>query len=152
MLNNKIKAIIYKKNRQIVIKKLNPKSESFEYNGKSYIIDKENYYIHRKIAVYSFREEVPIPLALKDLKVLDGKEMVDFDKVLMSSDELNTFKRSKTAKEILDTIDKGPLENILPIITLLVTIAGLGALYWILNGQIMQVLEEIQQFREAIGV
>jgi hypothetical protein len=152
MLNNKIKAIIYKKNRQIVIKKLDPKSDSFQYNDKSYIIDKENYYIHRKIAVYSFREEVPIPLALKDLKVLDGKEMVDFDKVLMSSDELNTFKRSKTAKEILDTIDKGPLENILPIITLLVTIAGLGALYWILNGQIMQVLEEIQQFREAIGV
>lgn len=152
MLNNKIKAIIYKKNRQVVIKILNPKSDSFEYNHKSYIIDKENYYIHRKIAVYSFREEVPIPLALKDLKVLDGKEMVDFDKVLMSSDELNTFKRSKTAKEILDTIDKGPLENILPIITLLVTIAGLGALYYILNGQIMQVLEEIQQFREAIGV
>jgi len=149
---NKIKAIIYKKNRQIVIKKLDPKSDSFQYNDKSYIIDKENYYIHRKIAVYSFREEVPIPLALKDLKVLDGKEMVDFDKVLMSSDELNTFKRSKTAKEILDTIDKKPLENILPIITLLVTIVGLGALYWILNGQIMQVLEEIQQFREAIGV
>jgi hypothetical protein len=152
MLNNKIKAIIYKKNRQIIIKKLDPKSDSFEYNDKSYIIDKENYYIHRKIAVYSFREEVPIPLALKDLKVIDGKETVDFDKVLMSSDELNTFKRSKTAKEILDTIDKGPLENILPIITLLVTIGGLGALYWILNGQIMQVLEEIQQFREAIGV
>jgi len=31
MLNNKIKAIIYKKNRQIVIKKLDPKSDSFEY-------------------------------------------------------------------------------------------------------------------------
>lgn len=150
--NNKIKAIIYKKNRQVIIKKVDPLSDSFEYNGKSYIIDKENYYIHKKIAVYSFREEVPIPLALKDLKVEKGKESIDFDKVLMSSDELNTFKRSKTAKEILDTIDRGPIENILSIITLLVTVGGLGALYWVLNGQIQDILEQIQSFRDAIGV
>ena len=152
MLNNKIRAIIYKKNRQVVIKKLNPNSDSFEYNNKSYIIDKENYYIYKKLAVYSYREEVPIPLALKDLQVNKGKEVIDFDKVLMSSDELNTFKRSKTAKEILDTIDRGPIENILGIIGIIITVGGLGALYWVLNGQIMQILDEIQQFREAIGV
>lgn len=149
---NKIKAIIYKKNREVVIKKIPTESDSFEYNKKSYIIDKENFYVYNHMAVYSYREEVPIPLALKDLKVEKGKESIDFEKVLMSSEELNTFKRSKTAKEILDTIDKGPIENIISIITLGVIILGLGGVYWVLNGQIQAILEQIQSFREAIGV
>lgn len=149
---NKIKVIIYKKNREVVIKKIPTESDSFEYNKKSYIIDKENFYVYNHMAVYSYREEVPIPLALKDLKVEKGKESIDFEKVLMSSEELNTFKRSKTAKEILDTIDKGPMENIISIITLAVVILGLGGVYWVLNGQIQAILEQIQSFREAIGV
>ena len=149
---NKIKVIIYKKNREVVIKKIPINSDSFEYNKKSYIIDKENFYVYNYMAVYSYREEVPIPLALKDLKVEKGKESIDFEKVLMSSEELNTFKRSKTAKEILDTIDKGPMENIISIITLAVIILGLGGVYWVLNGQIQAILEQIQSFREAIGV
>jgi hypothetical protein len=63
---NKIRFIIYKKNRQVIQKKVEPKSNSFTYNGNSYIIDKENFYIWKNIATYSYREEVPIPLALKE--------------------------------------------------------------------------------------
>jgi len=79
---NKIRFIIYKKNRQVIQKKVEPKSNSFTYNGNSYIIDKENFYIWKNIATYSYREEVPIPLALKELQVIKGKEYIDFENVL----------------------------------------------------------------------
>lgn len=151
---NKVRVVIYKKNRQVVIKKVNPEDGiSFSFNGKSYTIDKENYYYHKKLATYSFREDVPIPLALNNLKVTKGKESIDFDKVLMSAEELDTFKRSKTAKEILETInDKKLPDGMFSLITLFITIIGFGALYYVLNEQIMSVLDHLQAVTEALGV
>lgn len=149
---NKIKIIIYKKNRQIIRKKIEPKNNSFDYNNQSYIIDKENFYIDKNIAVYSYIEQSPIPLQIKDLKVEKGKESMDFDKVMMSADELNTFKRSKTAREILDTIDNKMPEGIFAIISLFIIIIGFGAIWYLLNGQIASLQSQIEALSQALGV
>lgn len=149
---NKIRVVIYKKNRQVVIRKVVPKSNSFSHDGKSYTIDKENYYYYRKLATYSYREDVPIPLALNELKVKRGDELIEFEHILMSSEELDTFKRSKTAKEILETIDKKSPEGLFAIMTIIVTIVGLGALWFILNEQIMELMNQIQAISDALGV
>jgi hypothetical protein len=125
---------------------------SFSYNGRSYTIDKENFYYHRKIATYSYREDVPIPLSLNDLKVKKGQEMVDFEKVLMSAEELDTFKRSKTAKEILETINKKSPDGLFAIMTVVVTIIGLIGVWYVLNEQIMAIMEQIQQISDALGI
>ena len=154
MLNNKnkIKVIIYKKNRQIVRKKVEPKNNTFTIDNQSYIIDKENFYIDKNIAVYSYREEVPIPLQLKDLKVEKGKESIEFEKVLMSSEELNTFKRSKTAREILDTIDNKIPEGIFGLISIAVIVIGFGALYYVLNEQMVALQQQLQILSEGLGI
>ena len=154
MLNNKnkIKVIIYKKNRQIVRKKVEPKNNTFTIDNQSYIIDKENFYIDKNIAVYSYREEVPIPLQLKDLKVEKGKESIEFEKFLMSSEELNTFKRSKTAREILDTIDNKIPEGIFGLISIAVIVIGFGALYYVLNEQMVALQEQLQILSEGLGI
>jgi hypothetical protein len=149
---NKIGFIIYKKNRQVIQKKVEPKSNSFTYNGNSYIIDKENFYIWKNIATYSYREEVPIPLALKELQVIKGKEYIDFENVLMSSEELDTFKRSKTAKEILDTIDKKIPEGIFGLITIFIVIIGLGGVYYLLSQEIALIIQELQKITESVGL
>ena len=149
---NKIRFIIYKKNRQVIQKKVEPKSNSFTYNGNSYIIDKENFYIWKNIATYSYREEVPIPLALKELQVIKGKEYIDFENVLMSSEELDTFKRSKTAKEILDTIDKKVPEGIFGLITIFIVIIGLGGVYYLLSQEIALIIQELQKITESVGL
>ena len=149
---NKIRFIIYKKNRQVIQKKVEPKSNSFTYNGNSYIIDKENFYIWKNIATYSYREEVPIPLALKELQVIKGKEYIDFENVLMSSEELDTFKRSKTAKEILDTIDKKIPEGIFGLITIFIVIIGLGGVYYLLSQEIALIIQELQKITDSVGL
>lgn len=149
---NKVRVVIYKKNRQVVIRKVTPESSSFSFDGKSYTIDKENYYYHKKMATYSYREDVPIPLSLNDLQVVKGKESIDFNKVMMSSEELDTFKRSKTAKEILETIDNKRPEGMFMIINIIVTLVGIGVLYFILNEQITAILNQIQALSEALGV
>ena len=150
---NKIRVVIYKKNRQVVIKKIIPEDGvSFSYNGKSYTIDKENYYYHRKMATYSFREDVPIPLSLNDLQVVKGKESIDFEKIMMSSEELETFKRSKTAKEILETIDGKKPDGLFMIVNIVVTLIGLGVLYFILNEQINVIIEAINRLSDGLGV
>lgn len=149
---NKVRVVIYKKNRQVVIRKVTPESSSFSFDGKSYTIDKENYYYHKKMATYSYREDVPIPLSLNDLQVVKGKESIDFNKVMMSSEELDTFKRSKTAKEILETIDNKRPEGVFMIINIIVTLVGIGVLYFILNEQITAILNQIQALSEALGV
>jgi hypothetical protein len=149
---NKIRFIIYKKNRQVIQKKVEPKSNSFTYNGNSYIIDKENFYIWKNIATYSYREEVPIPLALKELQVIKGKEYIDFENVLMSSEELDTFKRSKTAKEILDTIDKKIPEGIFGLITIFIVIIGLGGVYYLLSQEIALIIQELQKITNSVGL
>jgi hypothetical protein len=149
---NKIRFIIYKKNRQVIQKKIQPTSNSFSYNGNSYIIDKENFYIWKNIATYSYREEVPIPLALKELQVVKGKEFIDFENVLMSSEELDTFKRSKTAKEILDTIDKKVPEGIFGLITIFIVIIGLGGVYYLLSQEIALLIQEIQKITDSLGL
>ena len=149
---NKIRFIIYKKNRQVIQKKVEPKSNSFSYNGCSYIIDKENFYIFKNIATYSYREEVPIPLALKELQVSKGTEFIDFENVLMSSEELDTFKRSKTAKEILDTIDRKVPEGIFGLITIFIVIIGLGGVYYLLSQEIALLIQEIQKITQSLGL
>ena len=149
---NKIRFIIYKKNRQVIQKKVEPKSNSFSYNGNSYIIDKENFYIWKNIATYSYREEVPIPLALKELQVIKGKEYIDFENVLMSSEELDTFKRSKTAKEILDTIDRKVPEGIFGLITIFIVIIGLGGVYYLLSQEIALIIQELQKITNSVGL
>ena len=149
---NKIRVVIYKKNRQVIIKKINEASGSFSYDGKSYTIDKENYYYHKKLATYSYREDVPIPLSLNDLQVVKGKESIDFDKVMMSSEELDTFKRSKTAKEILDTIDKKVPEGIMAILTIGITLLAIGAVWFTLNEQLVLLIEQVQQLNQLMGV
>ena len=151
---NKVRVVIYKKNRQVVIKKVNPEDGvSFSYNGKSYTIDKENYYYHKKLATYSFREDVPIPLALNDLQVIKGKESIDFDKVLISAEELDTFKRSKTAKEILETINDNKLpDGILSIVSIFITLIGLGALYFVLSEQLVSIVNQLEALSNALGV
>ena len=149
---NKIRIIIYKKNRQVIQKKVEPKSNSFSYNGCSYIIDKENFYIYKNIATYSYREEVPIPLALKELQVSKGTEFIDFENVLMSSEELDTFKRSKTAKEILETIDKKVPEGLFGMITIFVLIIGLGGVYYLLSQEIALLIQEIQKITQSLGL
>ena len=149
---NKIRIIIYKKNRQVIQKKVEPKSNSFSYNGCSYIIDKENFYIYKNIATYSYREEVPIPLALKELQVSKGTEFIDFENVLMSSEELDTFKRSKTAKEILDTIDRKVPEGIFGLITIFIVIIGLGGVYYLLSQEIALLIQEIQKITQSLGL
>ena len=149
---NKIRFIIYKKNRQVIQKKVEPKSNSFTYNGNSYIIDKENFYIWKNIATYSYREEVPIPLALKELQVIKGKEYIDFENVLMSSEELDTFKRSKTAKEILDTIDRKVPEGIFGLITIFIVIIGLGGVYYLLSQEIALIIQELQKITNSVGL
>jgi hypothetical protein len=149
---NKIRVIIYKKNRQVIQKKVEPKSNSFSHNGCSYIIDKENFYYWKNLATYSYREEVPIPLALKELQVLKDKELIDFESVLMSSEELDTFKRSKTAKEILDTIDRKVPEGIFGLITIFIVIIGLGGVYYLLSQEIALLIQEIQKITDSLGL
>src|SRR6056297_4281144 len=150
---NKVRVVIYKKNRQVIIKKVNPKfTNSFSFNGKSYTIDKENYYYYKKMATYSFREDVPIPLALNDLQVIKGKESIDFDKVLMSAEELDTFKRSKTAKEILETIDNKMPEGIMAILTIGIVLVGLGAVWYTLNEQLVAIMQRLQELSQLMGV
>jgi len=149
---NQVRVIIYKKNRQFVLKRVEPKSNSFSYNGNSYIIDKENFYYWKGLATYSYREEVPIPLALKEIQVLKGKESIDFEKVLMSSEELDTFKRSKTAKEILDTIDKKIPEGIFGLVTIFIVIIGLGGVYYLLSQEIALIIQELQKITESVGL
>lgn len=149
---NYIRVIIYKKNRQVIQKKVKPKSNSFSYDGCSYIIDKENFYYWKNLATYSYREEVPIPLALKELQVLKDKELIDFESVLMSSEELDTFKRSKTAKEILDTIDKKVPEGIFGLITIFIVIIGLGGVYYLLSQEIALLIQEIQKITDSLGL
>ena len=154
MINNKnkIRAVIYKKNRQVVIKKIEANSGSFSYDGKSYTIDKENYYYYKKMATYSYREDVPIPLALNDLQVTKGKESIDYDKVMMSSEELDTFKRSKTAKEILETIDNKMPEGIMAILTIGIVLVGLGAVWYTLNEQLVAIMQRLQELSQLMGV
>lgn len=147
-----VRIIIYKKNRQVIQKRIKPKNNSFSYNGASYIIDKENFYYWRNLATYSYREEVPIPLALKELQVLKNKELIDFEKVLMSSEELDTFKRSKTAKEILDTIDKKVPEGIFGLISIFIIIIGLGGVYYLLSQEIALLIQEIQKITDSLGL
>ena len=149
---NYIRVIIYKKNRQVIQKKVKPKSNSFSYDGCSYIIDKENFYYWKNLATYSYREEVPIPLALKELQVLKDKELIDFESVLMSSEELDTFKRSKTAKEILDTIDKKVPEGIFGLISIFIIIIGLGGVYYLLSQEIALLIQEIQKITDSLGL
>jgi hypothetical protein len=149
---NQVRVIIYKKNRQFVLKRVQPKNNSFSFNGNSYIIDKENFYYWKGLATYSYREEVPIPLALKELQVINGKEIIDFEKVLMSSEELDTFKRSKTAKEILDTIDKKVPEGLFGMITIFIVLIGLGGIYYLLSQEISLLLEEIQKLTQSAGL
>ena len=149
---NKIRVVIYKKNRQVIIKKVIPESNSFSHDGKSYTIDKENYYYHKKLATYSYREDVPIPLSLNELQVKKGQEFIEFENILMSSEELDTFKRSKTAKEILETIDSKSPEGLFAIITVVITIIGLGALYYVLNEQMLAIINQIQNISDALGV
>ena len=149
---NKIRVVIYKKNRQVVIKKIEQTSGSFSFDGKSYTIDKENYYYYKKMATYSYREDVPIPLALNDLQVSKGKESIDYDKVMMSSEELDTFKRSKTAKEILETIDNKMPEGIMAILTIGVVLVGLGAVWYTLNEQLVAIMQRLQELSQLMGV
>lgn len=149
---NKVRVIIYKKNRQVVQTKKKPKSNSFSYDGNSYIIDKENFYYYKNIATYSYREEVPIPLILKELQVIKGKEFIDFENVLMSSEELDTFKRSKTAKEILDTIDKKVPDGLFGMVTIFILIIGLGGVYYLLSQEIALLIQEIQKITQSLGL
>jgi len=149
---NKIRVVIYKKNRQVVIKKIEQTSGSFSFDGKSYTIDKENYYYYKKMATYSYREDVPIPLALNDLQVTKGKESIDYDKVMMSSEELDTFKRSKTAKEILETIDNKMPEGIMAILTIGIVLVGLGAVWYTLNEQLVAIMQRLQELSQLMGV
>jgi len=149
---NKIRVVIYKKNRQVVIKKIEQTSGSFSFDGKSYTIDKENYYYYKKMATYSYREDVPIPLALNDLQVSKGKESIDYDKVMMSSEELDTFKRSKTAKEILETIDNKMPEGIMAILTIGIVLVGLGAVWYTLNEQLVAIMQRLQELSQLMGV
>jgi hypothetical protein len=153
MINkNNVRVVIFKKNRQVIIKKVKPKNNSFDYDSKSYIIDSENYYIHKKLATYSFLEGTPIPLSIKDIKIQHGQELVEYDDILMSSDELNIFKRSKTAREILDTIDKGLPENIFGIISIAITLIGFAGLYFVLSEQINAIMQSIIELRNALGI
>jgi len=139
MLNkNNVRVVIFKKNRQVIIKKVKPKNNSFDYDSKSYIIDSENYYIHKKLATYSFLEGTPIPLSIKDIKIQHGQELVEYDDILMSSD--------------LDTIDKGLPENIFGIISIAITIIGFGVLYFVLSEQINAIMQSIIEFRNALGL
>lgn len=149
----KVKVIIYKKNRQTVIKKVKPESLSFEIDNQSYIIDKENYYIHKGIAIYSYLEQVPTPLSLKSLTIQKNKtETVGFEDVMMSAEELSIFKRSKSAKEVLNSIEKKMPENVISLFTLFATLIGLGILYFVLQAQITSILDRINQLIEILGV
>ena len=136
----------------MVIKKIEQTSGSFSFDGKSYTIDKENYYYYKKMATYSYREDVPIPLALNDLQVTKGKESIDYDKVMMSSEELDTFKRSKTAKEILETIDNKMPEGIMAILTIGIVLVGLGAVWYTLNEQLVAIMQRLQELSQLMGV
>jgi len=149
----RIKAIIYRKNRQAVIKKVVPQNLSFEIDGQSYIIDKENFYMHKGVACYSYLEQVPAPLALKSLLIQkDGTETVAFEDVMMSAEELSIFKRSKSAKEVLNSIEKSMSESILSIVSIAVTIIGLGLLYFVLQSQISLIIEQLSEFTALLGV
>lgn len=150
---NKIRAIIYKKNRQTVIKKITPVNLSFEYDHQSYIIDKENYYMHKGIACYAYLEQIPTPLSLKSLTIRkDGTETVDYEDVMMSAEELSIFKRSKSAKEVLNSIEKSMSESMLSVFSILATVVGLGVLYFVLQAQLVPIIDQLSKIAELLGV
>lgn len=154
LLNNKrkIRAIIYHKNRQVTIKKLKPESRSFDYDNQSYIIDKENYYIYRGVAIYSYLEQVPTPIALKNLQVAKNKtETIPLEDVMISAEELNIFKKSKSAKEVLNSIEKSSPEGLLSVISIGVTVLGIGLLYFILQEQITTLTTQLQELVNLLG-
>jgi len=154
MLGNKntVRVIIFKKNRQLIRKVVAPKNDSFSHNHKSYVIDSQNYYIFRNKAVYTYHEDIPTPLTIKDIQVTDGKEIVPYDSVMMTADELETFKKAKTGKEILDTIDNKMPENIMSIVTMVVVIGAVGFLWYMLTEQMNELTGLIRELSRLFGV
>ena len=148
----KVRVIIYKKNREAIQRIIKVENDSFSINKKSYVIDKENYYIHRKRATYSYLEDVPTPLTIKNIEIVKGKETVNYDDVMITADDLETFKRSKTAKEILETMNGGLPDNILGLVSIGITVVGLVAIYYLLDQQISAILQQITELRRLFGV
>ena len=149
---NSIRVIIYKKNRQQVRKVVVPKNDTFSHNAKSYVIDSQNYYIFKNKAVYTYHEDIPTPLTIKDIQVIQGTEVVPYESVLMTADELETFKRAKTAKEILDTVDNKMPENIMSLVSMVVVIGAIGFLWYMLTNQMNELGELIRNLTRLFGV
>jgi len=152
ILKPKVRVVIYKKNREVIQRYVSPDSDSFSINKKSYIIDKENYYIFKSKATYTYLEDIPTPLTIKNIEVVKGKESVPYEDVLMTADELETFKRSKTAKEILETMNGGLPDNILGLVSIGITAIGLVVIYYLLDQQIQLILQQITELRRLFGV
>jgi len=70
----------------------------------------------------------------------------------MTADELETFKRSKTAKEILETMNGGLPDNILGLVSIGITAIGLVVIYYLLDQQIQLILQQITELSRLFGV
>jgi uncharacterized protein YjeT (DUF2065 family) len=70
----------------------------------------------------------------------------------MTADELETFKRSKTAKEILETMNGGLPDNILGLVSIGITAIGLFVIYYLLDQQIQLILKQISELTRLFGV
>ena len=149
---DKIFITIHKKNRQLIRRQIIPKSDSFDVNGKSYIIDGESYYIFRGRAVYTYLEDVPTPLRLKDIVVTkDKKEVLLYDAIEVDADNLNTFKKAKTVRDIFEAVNDGMKESVLMFALLGVMILGFGFLWFTFSNQYTELVAMMRELLEIFA-
>lgn len=148
---NKIRFTIYKKNRNAVSRVITPQGDTFTYNNKTYFLDKENYYMQRGIASFSYVENTALPIQLKDIVVKSKEQSYPLENIAYSSDKLHTFIKQKTASDILTSVKDNSAQNLALWLGFGVLALAIGGVYFALSGQINDILEVIRDLIQAIN-
>ena len=142
--NKAVKAIIFSKDKRIKTYYANPESNTITLNNKSYTINDDDWFISDGFPTFVYNDQSAEPQNPIKAKL----------EPVMSPEDFNVAISAKVAKEIFDASNNKMDAGAIGLILSFITLAGLGALYYVFNEKftaMMQLLTEIREVLRTLG-